>query len=97
MAVGHLILTHHHGDHAGSAADVMERAPSAAGYAGAEDIPEIDNRTGFQMDDTGFHPAFETFAYRARLDRSNGHHDNQVIWTGPAAIAGVIVVGRAGT
>ena len=32
------------------------------------------------MDDTGFHPAFETFAYRARLDRSNGHHDNQIVW-----------------
>jgi hypothetical protein len=48
--------------------------------SGAENIPEIDNRTGFQMDDTGFHPAFETFAYRARLDRSNGHHDNQIVW-----------------
>ena len=47
---------------------------------GAEDIPEIDNRTGFQMDDTGFHPAFESFSYRARLDRSNSHHDNQIIW-----------------
>jgi hypothetical protein len=47
---------------------------------GAADIPEIDNRTGFQMDDTGFHPAFESFSYRARLDRSNGHHANQVIW-----------------
>ena len=40
--------------------------------SGAADIPEIDNRTGGQMDDTGFHPAFESFAYRARLDRSNG-------------------------
>ena len=48
--------------------------------SGAADIPEIDNRTGGQMDDTGFHPAFETFAYRARLDRSNGHHDNQIVW-----------------
>ncbi|MDA0168850.1 DUF6351 family protein [Solirubrobacter taibaiensis] len=47
---------------------------------GAADIPEIDNRTGGQMDDTGFHPAFHSFTYRARLDRSNGHHDNQVIW-----------------
>jgi glyoxylase-like metal-dependent hydrolase (beta-lactamase superfamily II) len=37
-AVGHLILTHHHGDHVGSAADVMDRAPAAAGYAGSEDI-----------------------------------------------------------
>jgi glyoxylase-like metal-dependent hydrolase (beta-lactamase superfamily II) len=40
-AVGHLILTHHHGDHVGSAADVLERAPDAAGYAGSEDIPAI--------------------------------------------------------
>jgi glyoxylase-like metal-dependent hydrolase (beta-lactamase superfamily II) len=40
-AVGHLILTHHHGDHVGSAADVLERAPGAVGYAGAEDIPSI--------------------------------------------------------
>ena len=48
--------------------------------SGAADTPEIDNRTGFQMDDTGFHPAFETFSYRARLDRSNGHHANQIVW-----------------
>ena len=40
-AVGHVILTHHHQDHAGSAADVLQRAPDAAGYAGAEDIPAI--------------------------------------------------------
>lgn len=40
-AVGHLILTHHHGDHVGSAADVLERAPEAVGYAGADDIPAI--------------------------------------------------------
>ena len=40
-AVGHLILTHHHGDHAGSAADVLERAPDATGYAGLEDIAAI--------------------------------------------------------
>lgn len=40
-AVGHLVLTHHHGDHVGSAATIMERAPDAVGYAGAEDIPSI--------------------------------------------------------
>src|SRR5262245_6560777 len=40
-AVGHLILTHHHNDHQGSAADVLERAPDATGYAGAEDIAAI--------------------------------------------------------
>jgi len=40
-AVGHLVLTHHHGDHAGSAAEILERAPDALGYAGAEDIQAI--------------------------------------------------------
>jgi hypothetical protein len=47
---------------------------------GAASVPEIDNRTGNQMEDTGFHPAVPSFSYRARLDRSNGHHDNHVIW-----------------
>src|SRR5690606_34007471 len=40
-AVGHLVLTHSHRDHVGSAAPIMERAPDAVGYAGAEDIPSI--------------------------------------------------------
>jgi glyoxylase-like metal-dependent hydrolase (beta-lactamase superfamily II) len=40
-AVGHVILTHRHADHAGSAADVLGRTPDATGYAGAEDIPAI--------------------------------------------------------
>jgi glyoxylase-like metal-dependent hydrolase (beta-lactamase superfamily II) len=40
-AVGHLVLTHHHGDHAGSAAEILGRAPEATGYAGGEDIPAI--------------------------------------------------------
>ena len=40
-AVAHLILTHSHRDHAGSAAAVMERAAGAKGYAGAEDIAAI--------------------------------------------------------
>jgi glyoxylase-like metal-dependent hydrolase (beta-lactamase superfamily II) len=40
-AVVHVILTHRHPDHAGSAADVLNRAPGAMAYAGAEDIPAI--------------------------------------------------------
>ena len=39
--VGHVILTHQHQDHAGSAANVLEAAPDAIGYAGAADIPAI--------------------------------------------------------
>ena len=40
-AVSDLILTHHHGDHAGSAADVLDRATGAIGYAGTEDVASI--------------------------------------------------------
>ncbi len=40
-AVAHLVLTHSHNDHAGSAADVLRRATGATGYAGAADIPGI--------------------------------------------------------
>ena len=39
--VGHVILTHSHLDHAGGAAAVLEAAPDAQAYAGAEDIPHI--------------------------------------------------------
>jgi glyoxylase-like metal-dependent hydrolase (beta-lactamase superfamily II) len=40
-AVGHVILTHLHGDHIGSATAVLTAAPDATGYAGAADIPGI--------------------------------------------------------
>lgn len=40
-AVGHVILTHRHGDHAGSIEAIMGAAPAAAVYAGAEDIAAI--------------------------------------------------------
>jgi glyoxylase-like metal-dependent hydrolase (beta-lactamase superfamily II) len=39
--VGHVIVTHSHGDHAGSLVEVMTRAADAMGYAGAADIPAI--------------------------------------------------------
>ena len=40
-AVAHLILTHRHDDHVGSASEIMEAAPEVAAYAGAEDISAI--------------------------------------------------------
>jgi glyoxylase-like metal-dependent hydrolase (beta-lactamase superfamily II) len=36
-----LVLTHHHGDHAGSLADVASRATQATVHAGAADIAQI--------------------------------------------------------
>jgi glyoxylase-like metal-dependent hydrolase (beta-lactamase superfamily II) len=51
-AVGDVILTHKHNDHVGSLADIMELAPNATGYAGAEDIPSISApRELTQVDD----------------------------------------------
>jgi len=40
-SVGHVILTHLHSDHIGSAAAVITAAADATGYAGAADIPAI--------------------------------------------------------
>jgi glyoxylase-like metal-dependent hydrolase (beta-lactamase superfamily II) len=40
-AVGHVILTHSHGDHIGSLGEVLTQAAAAEGYAGAADIPQI--------------------------------------------------------
>ena len=39
--VHHLVVTHHHPDHAGSVAEVMDAAAGATAYAGAADIPSI--------------------------------------------------------
>ena len=41
--VGHVILTHKHGDHAGSVAAVLQEAAEAAVYAGQADIPNIQS------------------------------------------------------
>jgi glyoxylase-like metal-dependent hydrolase (beta-lactamase superfamily II) len=40
-AVKHVILTHYHGDHAGSIGDVLGLAQAATPWAGAEDIPRL--------------------------------------------------------
>jgi hypothetical protein len=60
--------------------EILYRTGRVNSGSGAANIPEIDDRTGPQGDDTGFHPAFESWAYRARLDNANGHHDNHIIW-----------------
>ena len=42
-AVGHVIVTHAHGDHQGSLSAVLQAAPDATAYAGAADIPAINS------------------------------------------------------
>ena len=45
-AVAHVILTHKHGDHAGSLADVLAGATAATAYAGAADLEAIRTAAG---------------------------------------------------
>jgi glyoxylase-like metal-dependent hydrolase (beta-lactamase superfamily II) len=40
--VRHVVLTHKHGDHAGSIGEVLTNAPSATGYVGADDLAEVE-------------------------------------------------------
>ena len=68
------------GRRSGRPRDHVQQRPHERRLAAWPTCPEIDNRTGAQMDDTGFHPAMESFAYRARLDRTNGQHDTPVLW-----------------
>lgn len=48
-------------------------------------LPIIDIR-GHDVEE--IHHDYRSYVMRARLDRSNGHHDNQVIWTGPVPLFG---------
>jgi len=50
--VRHVVLTHKHGDHAGSISEVLEAAPRATGYLGTDDLSEVDApRTLTAIDD----------------------------------------------
>jgi hypothetical protein len=48
-------------------------------------IPILDLR-GHDVEE--IHTDYHSYEMRARLDRSHGNHDNQVIWTGPVPLAG---------
>src|SRR5206468_2429257 len=51
-------------------------------------LPIIDLR-GHDVEE--IHHDYRSYVMRARLERSNGHHDNQVIWTGAAPLAGDVL------
>jgi len=99
-AVGHVILTHSHGDHVGSIAEVLEAAPSATAYAGAEDIPQINaphTLTPVADGDTVF---------GLRIVATPGHTPGhisvldvagQVLMAGDAMTGGDVMGGEAGT
>jgi glyoxylase-like metal-dependent hydrolase (beta-lactamase superfamily II) len=52
-AVRHVILTHYHGDHAGSVGDLAGLAPAATVWAGPADIPRIELARGIKPANDG--------------------------------------------
>jgi hypothetical protein len=72
---------------------VADTAALEAAYRGGlithgrelERVPILDVRG---QDNYEIHADFHSYAMRARLDRHNGHHDNQVLWNGVRAQVG---------
>ena len=54
------------------------RTGRIADGSGSAYVAEIDARTN--PTDVGFHPPFHSWSWRARIDRTLGNHDNNVIW-----------------
>lgn len=93
--VAHVILTHHHGDHAGSIDAVLGNAPSATVYAGERDLGLIGITAGGEpVDDSrivGLTGGEDIFGFEALA--TPGHTDGHM-----AAIdhtAGLLVAGDA--
>ncbi len=86
-SVGHVILTHHHGDHVGSIEAVLERAAAAAAYAGEADIPRISSTRPL----TPVGDGDEVFGLE--IIATPGHTPGHVSVLDPAA--GVLVAGDA--
>lgn len=84
--VAHVVLSHHHGDHAGSIADVMDRSVNATVYAGEADISSIsfDTITGLTGGEDVF--GFEMLATPGHTDGHMAIIDND---------AGLLVAGDA--
>jgi len=70
--------------HAGSTATAY-RAARVADARRLARVPIIDLRG---QDNEEIHQSFYSYTMRARLDRTNGTHANQVIWTGAIPLAG---------
>jgi glyoxylase-like metal-dependent hydrolase (beta-lactamase superfamily II) len=86
-AVGHVILTHKHPDHAGSASAVLDAAPLATGYAGAADLPAITASRPLTAVDDGEH------IFDLRIIATPGHTAGHIAVLDEAG--GVLVAGDA--
>jgi glyoxylase-like metal-dependent hydrolase (beta-lactamase superfamily II) len=86
-AVGHVILTHKHPDHAGSTTAVLEAAPMATGYAGAADLASITSPRPLTAVDDGEH------VFDLRIVTTPGHTPGHIAVLDE--IGGVLVAGDA--
>ena len=92
--VDHVVLTHHHGDHAGSIAEVLAMAPNATTYVGEADAGEVDADSvavvggadvfGFELLATPGHTA----GHMAVIDHETGLLvAGDAIWTADGGVA----------
>ena len=84
--VEHVILTHHHADHAGSIAAVVEQATNATVYAGEADISQIS-----QSDIVAVNGGDDVFGFE--MIATPGHTDGHICVIDHDA--GVLVAGDA--
>jgi glyoxylase-like metal-dependent hydrolase (beta-lactamase superfamily II) len=86
-AVAHVVLTHHHNDHQGSLSEILQAAPAAAAYAGAEDIPSITSPRALTAVGDG------DDVFGLRIVTTPGHTAGSISVYDPGA--GIVVVGDA--
>jgi glyoxylase-like metal-dependent hydrolase (beta-lactamase superfamily II) len=83
----HVVLTHHHPDHAGSVSDVLARATSAKGYVGAADLSQVKSPRPLVALDDG------TEVFGLRMVATPGHTAGHMSAFDPQT--GVLVAGDA--
>jgi len=86
-AVAHVVLTHHHSDHQGSLPELLEAAPAAVAYAGAEDVRSITSPRAVVAVGDGD----EVFGLR--IVATPGHTAGSISVHDP--VAGILVAGDA--
>jgi len=86
-SVGHVIVTHKHGDHMGSLGAILEATPDATAYAGSEDIPAMGSARQLTAVADGDH------VFGLRIIATPGHTPGSISVLDEAG--GILVAGDA--